>query len=457
MFFKKKDEVSRIYIFEEMPATSAVLALGVPTVINQLINVIYNLADTFFVGRLNNPSMVAALSIASPVMIFLNGFANLFVVGGCALISKALGQKNYKRAQDIATLCPLMALFVGAIVAIFSSIFMKPLCIIAGATETCLEYSMDYLRWVFSFSAIPNIVGLTLGGVLRGRGYSKYEMIGITSGNILNIILDPIFVFALNLGVKGAAIATFISNTVSLIIFIVFAFKFQKKEHLYTTKGFKFDLVLAKDVVFTGFPAAFHMFLGSIANICFMNMVKVYSDACIAGFGIVRKLEHVAGQIAIGLNQGIIPLISYNYGNKNFDRMTKVRQRTLFITTAFGVLAVLILLPFSDVFVKMFIEDPETIVWGSKFLKIYAFLPLTMSYNNSCRTTFQALGLKSKSMIISVSRNFILYIPIMYLLNGIWGISGLMFTQSTCDMIVNVASFIMLKKALEKIKAEINA
>ncbi|MDO5332157.1 MAG: MATE family efflux transporter, partial [Bacillota bacterium] len=361
MLFKKKQEVPRTYIFEEMSPTRAVLALGIPTVINQLINVIYNLADTFFVGRLDNPSMVAALSISAPVMITLSGFANLFVVGGCALISKALGAKDMKKAQDIATLCPVMALIVGALVSIFSGLFLDKLVILAGATDTCIEYTREYLKWVFCISAIPNIVGITLGGGLRGRGYSKFEMIGITSGNILNIILDPIFVFTLGMGVKGAAVATFISNSFSCLLFIIFAIYFQNKEQIYTIKGFRFDFKLAKEVIFTGFPAALHLFLGSIANVCFMNMVKVYSDACIAGVGIVRKLEHVSGQIVIGLNQGIIPLVSYNYGNKNFDRMTKVRKKALFITTCFGILAVIILLPFSTQFVKLFINDAETV------------------------------------------------------------------------------------------------
>ena len=457
MLFKKKEEVSRTFIFEEMAPTKAVLALGIPTVINQLINVIYNLADTFFVGRLDNPSMVAALSLSAPVMITLSGFANLFVVGGCALISKALGQKDMKKAEDIAALCPVMALCIGFLVSLFSGLFLDKLAVLAGATDTCLEYTKEYLKWVFCISAIPNIVGVTLGGGLRGRGYSKYEMIGITSGNVLNIILDPIFVFGLKMGVKGAAVATFISNTFACVLFLIFAVYFQKKEHIYTIKGFKFDFKLAKEVVFTGFPAAFHLFLGSIANVCFMNMVKVYSDACIAGVGIVRKLEHVSGQIVIGLNQGIIPLVSYNYGNKNYDRMTKVRKKALFITTCFGILAVLILLPLSTQFVKLFINDAETIKWGTQFLRVYAFLPLTMSYNNSCRTTFQALGLKSKSMIISVCRNFIFYMPVMYLLNYVGGISGLIFTQSVCDLLVDALAFFMMTKAMKKIKAEICA
>jgi len=457
MLFGKKNEVSRIYIFEDMPATKAVLALGIPTIINQLINVIYNLADTYFVGQLNNPSMVAALSLSAPVMILLNAGSSLYIVGGCALISKALGEKNYKRAEDLATLCPLMALVTSIVITILSAVFIKPLAIFAGATETCLDYTIEYLTWVFAVSAIPNILGLTLGGVLRGRGYSKYEMFGITTGNILNIILDPIFVFTLNMGVKGAAVATFISNTVTCLLFIIFAIRFQKKEHLFTLKGFVFDKHLAKEVVTTGLPATVHLILGSTANILFMNQVKVYSDACIAGIGIVRKLEHVAGQIVIGLNQGIIPLISYNYGNKNLERMNKVRRTAIMFTSIFGILAILILIPFSDFFVNLFIADADTIYWGSRFLKVFAFMPLTMAYNNSCRTTFQALGRKKYSVLVSSFRNFFLYLPIMYTLNGLWGISGLIFTASSCDMIANTMSFFFMKKTMKEIENEFNA
>ncbi|MCQ2553636.1 MAG: polysaccharide biosynthesis C-terminal domain-containing protein, partial [Clostridia bacterium] len=218
MFGKKKEAVSRIFIFEEMTPVKAVLTLAIPTIINQLVNVIYNLADTFYVGRLNNPAMVAAISLAAPVMIMLTGMANLFVVGGCALIAKALGAKDIDKARQLATLCPLMAFCVACVISFFSLTFIDNLAYYAGALETNFVYTRDYLFWVFGMNAIPSMVGVTLGAGLRGRGYSKFEMVGITSGNILNIILDPIFIYYFGWGIAGAAWATILSSLISCIV-----------------------------------------------------------------------------------------------------------------------------------------------------------------------------------------------------------------------------------------------
>jgi len=455
--FKKK-EVARTEIFENMPPVKAILTLAIPTILNQLVNIIYNLADTFYIGKLNNPSMVAALSVSSVMMIMLTSCCSLMIVGGCAVIAKALGNKNMKRAEDVAIHCPLIAFVFGSFVSLVMIIFINPITWYAGATESCFEYTKTYLLWVVGYNAVPQIFGMTMGAVLRGRGYSKYEMLGLTCGNILNIILDPLFIFTFGIGFEGAAIATFISSCVSMTIFLVLANRMQKKEHIFTPyKEFKFQWDIVKDVVSTGFPAWFHQFFSSIVNTRFMNLLKVYSDAAIAAAGIGRKIEHVAGQIVIGLYQGSIPHISYNHGNRNFERMNTIRKTSLKIGITFGIIALLVIAPFSKQFTQAFIMDEATVAFGIIFVRIYSSFPLLMAINNNCRTVFQALGEKKKSTRISLIRNVVLFLPVMYLMNHFFGVVGLILSNEVTDAIIDIYSLISMRKTMNRLKTEMNA
>ncbi len=453
-----KKEVSRTEIFESMSVDKAIITLAVPTIMNQLVNVIYNLADTFFVGKLNNSSMVAALTLSATIMILLTAFSSLFVIGSCAVISTSLGSGNLKRAKDVYVTAPILAFIVGAIITLIMTIFLEPISWLAGSTESCIEYTKQYLFWVIGINAIPFTVGNTIGACLRGRGYSKYEMLGLSIGNILNIILHPIFIFVFDLGVKGAAIATMLSATVSLVIFVVITLKKQKESDLFTSlKEYKFSLMLAKEILSMGFPAWLHQIVAGITNTMFMNLTKTYSDAAIAAVGISRKLEHVSGQFMIGLYQGVIPLISYSYGQKNFERLNSVRKRSLFYGMMIGVASMLVLIPFSRQFTLLFIKDEATVIYGILFVRIYSALPFTMSPNNNCRTVFQAIGMKKQSTRISILRNVILFVPVMYLLNHFFGIYGLILSNLISDIIVDIYALISMNKAMNRLKNEFNA
>ena len=455
MLFKKKQEVSRQEIFENMNASKAILSLAIPNILNQLVNIVYNLADTLYIGQLNNPSMVAALTLSTTVMIALTAFCNLLVVGGCAVISKALGAGDKKRAEDVASHCPILAVCIGIVLGGVVLLFLEPLSWFAGATESCIEYTKEYLFWVIGLNAIPNLLGTTLGAGLRGRGYSKYEMIGLSFGNVLNIILDPIFIFGMDMGVKGAAMATWISSMCSMILFMFICQRMQKKEHLYTPwKEFKFDWGIVKDVLSIGFPAWLHQIITSYVNMSFMKVVKEYSDAAIAAVGIARKLEHVAGQMVIGLYQGCIPLISYNYGNRNYNRMNEIRKKSMQIGIIFGCFAIAVLFPFARQFARLFIKEEVTVKFATLFVRVYSTLPLCMAINNNCRTTYQAIGNKKQSTAISIIRNLVLFLPLIYIFNHFFGINGVIFAQPTADALIDIYSIIAAEKVMKQIKAE---
>ena len=450
-----RKEVSRTEIFETMPIYKAIIALAIPNIINQLANVVYNLADTFFVGKLNNSSMVAALSLTAMVILVLTAFSNLFSIGSCAVIARSLGEKNKKKAEDIATMAPIMAAAVGVIITILVILFRKQIALYSGANETSLEYTMQYQFWVVGMNAVPILCSTTLGAGLRGRGYAKYEMYGITLGNILNVILDPIFIFAFGMGVRGAAIATFISTFISLVFFIFISSRMQKREHLYTPlKEFKFDFSYAWQIMTTGFPAFLNSFLASIVHTRLMNAVKGYSDAAIAAMGIARKIEHTFGQAVIGLNHGIIPLISYNYGNKNLGRLKEVRNKSAALGLIWGLICAVIVFPLARQIITIFINDEATIAYGIGVVRMYAFLPLGMSYNNNVRTTLQALGKKKTASIYTIGRLAVLYLPMMYLLTHFFGFYGTAFTPISIDIVSDIVGFFLMRRIFRQIQDE---
>ncbi len=450
-----REKVSRTEIFEKMPVYKAILTLAIPNIVNQLANVFYNLADTFYIGRLNNSSMVAALTVTTSVMIFITALSNLFCVGSCAVIASALGSKDEKKARDIATMAPMMAFAAGLIVTIIVLCFRRQIALYSGASETSLAYTMQYQFWVLGLNAVPFLCATTIGAGLRGRGWSKYEMYGITFGNIVNIVLDPIFIFVFDLGVTGAAAATFIANVCSFAFFIVIATRMQRKEHLYThLKEFRFNGKYALAVITTGFPACLHSMLASVSNTIHLNIIKKYSDAAVASLGIVRKIEHTFGQVIIGLVQGIIPLIAYNYAAKNYNRLQEVRKKALVLTMLWACFSVALLLPLARQFMLLFIKDEATVVFGTPLVRIYAFLPFTMGYNNNTRTLLQALGRKKVSSTFSLIRQVLLYVPLMFLLDRLFGFYGTAFTPLVADAITDVIGFFWVRKMMREIKAE---
>ena len=453
-----RKEIARTEIFENMPVYRAILTLAIPNVINQLANVIYNLADTFYIGRLNNSSMVAAITITAPVVLILTALSNLFCVGSCAVIAAALGSKNKKKAEDIATLAPIMAFASGIVISVITLIFSEKIALYSGASETSLVYTKQYQFWVISLNAVPSLCSTTIGAGLRGRGYSKYEMYGITLGNVLNIILDPIFIFVFDLGVIGAASATFLSSFISMLFFFYIANKMQKREHLYTPfKEFRFNKDYIGQVLSMGFPAFLNSFLTSFANTIQMNTIKTYSDAAVASVGLVRKIEHTFGQIIVGICQGIIPLLSYNYASKNYSRLKEITKKSLILGATWGLMSVFILFPFAETFMRIFINDPATVEFGIPLVKMFSFMPFLMCPNNNFRTLMQCLGRKKTAALYTLMRTFMLFVPLVIILNKLFGFYGATFSALGSYIIGDLVGIPIVTKIMKKAKAECEA
>ena len=449
-----RKEVSRTEIFENMPVYRAILTLAIPNVINQLANVIYNLADTFFIGRLNNSSMVAALSLTAPVMLVLTAISNLFCVGSCAVIAAAMGSKDRKKAEDVAVLAPFMALAAGILTSVLIILFPETIALYSGATAANIEYVKQYQFWVLAMNAVPILCSTTIGAGLRGRGYSKYEMYGITLGNILNVILDPVFIFVFNMGVAGAGAATFVSTAVSLLFFLFIAAGMQKKEHLYTPlREFRFSGSYAMQILATGFPAFLHNLITSVTNTVQMNVIKSNPDAAVAALGIGRKIEHTFGQVIIGMTQGVIPLMSYNFAAKKYSRLKEITKKSLILCMGWGLIAVIVLFPFPAAVMKLFIKDEATVSYGIGLVRIYSFLPLCICPQCNIRTFLQSVGEKKLSSFFSILRQIVIYIPMLLLLDRFFGFYGAAFTNVGTDIIAGIIGIPLYIHVMKKARA----
>ena len=298
------------------------LTLTVPTVSSQLITVVYNMADTFFIGKLNDPLQVAAATIVMPCFMLLTGFANLFGLGGSSLISRCLGTGGQERARHCASFC----IWMGAAAALLYGIavvLLEPLLFpILGASADTWAYCRQYAFWTIGVGAVPTVMNAELAHLIRAEGYSKPAGFGVAFGGILNIVLDPIFIFVFRLTIEGAAIATMLSNLIAMGHFLGFLYHIRKNTVITPNpKVFSTKQHIPAEVLSVGLPGFVMTMMSTISNAALNHMVAGYSDTATAGMGIAKKIDLLAYAIAQGMTQGTLPLIGYNYTSGDHKRM----------------------------------------------------------------------------------------------------------------------------------------
>ena len=316
-------------LFEKTPVPKALLALAIPTIISQLITMVYNLADTVFIGFTNDPSKIAASSVAFVLVFMMNCLSNLFGVGGGSLISRLLGEKKDGEAKSVASFSFWGSFLISAVYSLLVFVFMDPFLRFLGATDGSIGFAEDYAFWVVVVGSVPSTLAMTMSHLLRSEGYAKYASVGLGAGGILNIILDPLFMFViLDEGeeVAGAAIATLVSNASVLVYFLVVYYVIRKK----TVLSIDPRIMIPKkhyitSVFAVGFPSALGSFLACLSSIMINNLASGYSDTYgdvpVAAIGIAKKIDMLPMNVGMGLCQGMMPLVAYNYSAGNYKRM----------------------------------------------------------------------------------------------------------------------------------------
>lgn len=437
-------------LFEEAPVPKAVAVMAIPTMISMLVVVIYNMADTFFIGQTGDPMQVAAVSLATPVFMVLMALGNLFGIGGSSAISRALGEKKQKRAENLSAFCCYGSLGLGVIMALIFLFGMNTILKMIGASNNTIGYARQYLTYI-AFGAPFIMFATAFGNILRGEGAAKESMIGNMIGTVTNIILDPIMILYLNWGVSGAAIATVIGNIAASIFYISYFLR-RKSSLSIHIKDFRMGDGIAFSVTSIGIPASLNNILMSAANIILNIVLGSYGDTPVAAMGVAMKSNMIVILLQIGLCSGIQPLIGYNYGAKNKKRLMKVFHFTALCTIVMGSVLTGIMVIARQFVIQAFINDPGVIAYGIQMVIALQLSGPVIGILFLCINTIQGMGKALPSLILTICRQGLLFVPLIIILNGLFGLNGAIYAQPVadyCSIILAVIICLMIFKKIE--------
>lgn len=443
---RKKEE-----LFEQTPVPQAVAQLAIPTVIACLVMVIYNLADTFFVGILDDTLETNAVTLAAPVLLAFNAVTNLFGTGCSSMMSRALGQKDYETVRKSAAFGIYGAVICGLLFSFCATVFRTTLLHLLGASAENFDRTADYLFWTVTCGAVPSMLNVVMGNLVRAEGSALHASIGTMSGCLLNIILDPLMIlpWGLGWGAAGAGLATFISNCVACGYFAVYLFV-KRKETFISIKPSDFlpSKLVCFEIFAVGIPASIQNLLNVTGMTIMNNFMSGYDTDAISAMGITHKVAMVPMYVSMGISQGILPLIGYNFAARNSKRMKETVRFTEKIAGAFMVLAAIAFFSFSEPIIGIFMKNEQVVFYGGAFLKGASLAMPYLFFDFLAVGIFQACGMGKHSLVFAILRKVVLEIPAMFALNAIVPMYGLAYAQLVAEFVLSIAAFIILEKIL---------
>lgn len=452
-----KAKTDRREIFENKSVPAAVFSLVIPTVITQILNIVYNFADTWFVGRTGNENAVAAISVAMPLFIIMAALSNLFGIGASSVISRSLGAKKEEDAKSAFSFALWGSIGAAVLYGVVIFFFREKIVYIIGGDDNSKQYIADYLLWTVAVGSVPTMLTTLFGHLVRSVGKSKAAGLIMSSGAVLNILLDPLFMFVIlpkGYEVTGAAIATLLSNVVSCIIFIIYVYRSKDSVFTLDIKQFNIKSKIVPELLATGAPACLSTSLAMVSNIAANLFMSSYGTAAVAGLGIAKKANTLAFNINMGLTQGVLPLIGYTYAAKNYDRMKKTIFFTLGVSVCFSVTCTFIYRSFASPIIRFFIDEPETVKEGTKLLPTLAIAVVFCAMTFLMNTIFQATGKKLYSLVTSVLRKGIFDIPLMYLFGKMWQETGIVVATPVSEVLSIIVAGILLFKFFKTVKVK---
>lgn len=440
-------ESDKKFLFEKDRVSHALMVMALPAIASQLITLIYNLADTWFVGRTNNPYMVAACSLVLPVFMFTIVVSNVFGVGGGTLIARLIGAGEDEEASGVSEICMWMAIIAGMFFSILCFFVMTPLLTLLGASDRIIEYARQYMFFVVVLGGVPVVFNNTASSMLRSIGLSSKASFGLSMGGVLNIVLDPIFMFMIlpdGKQVMGAAIATMLSNIVASIYFLITYLKACNNTILRFRPTGKYPSAKSFSSIFdVGIPAAVGLLLFDLCNIVINRLSASYGDIELAAIGIVLKAERLPLNIGIGICLGMVPLIAYSYSSGDIERMDEIFRFARVLGLLIGITSVLMYYILAPLIMQTFIHDPETVHFGTLFLRARCIATPLMFLCFSMFHFTQAIGRGKESFFLAVVRQMVFNIPILFLFNALLGVMGIVWTQAVADFFVVIVSYIL--------------
>ncbi len=411
-----KDKTTEI--FRDAPVPKAVISNVIPSIVSMIMVLIYNLADTFFIGQTKDAYMVAAVSVATPAFLLFMAVGMLFGIGGTSLISRTLGEGNEKKAKNASSFCFWTGLAIGVLAMIVIFLTATPVSLAIGASEDTVGYASQYLRIVST--AIPFLIlSNSFSNIIRAEGNAQVAMMGMIIGNLINIVLDPVMILGFGWDVAGAAIATVLGNVFAALFYI--RHLLSKKAMLSIhPKYYRVGNGIASGVFAIGIPASLNSVLLSVSNIIVNNIMSHYGDMAVAGLGVAMKVNMIVVMLLIGLGTGVQPILGYCFGAGNRARYLAVLKFSLVL--AFGISAVMTVVCYCGAapLVHAFLEDADAFSYGMSFARIYIYSGPVIGILFVFVNAIQSTGAALPALILSVSRQGLLYLPVLFLFRRIF-------------------------------------
>ncbi len=464
----KKNAIDKRTLFAETPVPRALFTMAIPTIISQLINLIYNMVDAFFIGRTGNSYMMAATTVTLTMVMMNVALSNLFGIGGGSLVARLMGADRPDQAKRVSAFSVYGAVAIALLYSLLVGLFLTPLLRFLGASDATIGYARSYALIVIVIGSLPSILSMALAHLLRNAGFSTQASIGLSSGGILNVILDPIFMFVImprGQEVTGAAIATALSNAISCL-YLLYAFNKASANaplSLRIQDARRIERANIKGIFSVGVPSAVLTGLFDLANICVNIIASAHSDLVLAGMGIVMKVERVPNAINLGICQGMLPIVAYNYSSGNHTRMkATIRTARIVGLAVSGVSIILFQLfasPASRLFLSTSADDAETALitvgYAALFLRIRSVASPVQFINYHTSYCLQAIGNGKSTLLHAFVRELVFYIPFMFLLDRMFGETGLAAALPVGEACGAAFALFLLHRALKKAHSQL--
>ncbi len=436
-------------IYGEMPVPKAVATMIIPTIISQIITVVYNLADTWYVGLTNNAAAVAAISLCLPIYNIMTAIANLFGIGGASVITRAIGEEHHHRARRAFVLSVRGASIATVGYCLLLGLTSRPFLLMIGADYDSIDFAVWYTLITIVIGGIPTVLSAVFAHLIRSTGQSKISSFGITLGAILNMILDPLFMFVLlpsGQEVVGAAIATAISNMISMIYFIIYLIRHRDVSIFrFTLDSHRSVRITAWDIMRSGIPSFILLAAGQISNFVLNGMISdIGASAAVAGIGVVRKIDSLAYAINQGITQGMLPIVAYCYSSHRIRRMKYVVMFSSALTLAFSILCSLCSFIFAPWLISFFIKDADTVRYGTDFLRILCISVAIYPLLFVIIAVFQAVGEGIKPFLLSLLHKGSLDILLFFIIRYFFGTEYILWASPIMSLVALITGGILI-------------
>ena len=445
------DGNKKMALLGSAPIPKALLSLGLPTMTGMLINALYNLVDTYFVGRLGTDQM-GAVTVAFPLGQIVVGLGLLFGNGAAAYLSRLLGRGDRDTANKVASTALYGGVSLGAVVILFSLIFLEPVLQRAGAIESVMPYAAAYARVYITFS-IFNVFNVTMNNIVSSEGAAKTAMCALIAGAVLNAALDPVFIYTLDLGVTGAAIATAISQMVSTLFYLCYILRKKSVFH-FSIKACRFGKEVMPEILKIGIPTLIFQLLTSLSVAMINGAAKEYGSSALAAMGPVTKIMSMGTLIVFGFLKGFQPVAGFSYGAKKFDRLREAIRTAILWSTIFCVIFGLVTAAFPGQIMSLFTkEDTEMIRAGSIALRANGLSFILFGFYTVYSFLFLVMGKAAEGCILGACRQGICFVPAILILPAVWELNGVLYAQPIADAASALIAAVMAVRLHRELRA----